>query len=48
MGTPFGPQVSALPADARQQLLARFASKLGDFAAGVTIRTVSNVARGTK
>jgi ubiquinone/menaquinone biosynthesis C-methylase UbiE len=48
LGTPFGPQVSALPADARHQLRARFASKLGDTADGVTIRTVSNVARGTK
>ena len=48
LGTPFGPQVSALPADARQQLRARFASKLGGSAGGVTVRTVSNVARGTK
>jgi hypothetical protein len=48
LGTPFGPQVSALPADTRQQLRARFASKLGDSAAAVTVRTVSNVARGTK
>lgn len=47
LGTPYGPQVSALPADTRQQLRARFASKLGDSAA-VTVRTVSNVARGTK
>jgi ubiquinone/menaquinone biosynthesis C-methylase UbiE len=48
LGTPFGPQVSALPADAQQRLRARFASKLGDLAVGVTVRTVSNVARGTK
>ncbi len=48
LGTPFGPQVSALPAEAQQQLRARFASKLGDSAAGVTARTVSNIARGTK
>ncbi len=48
LGTPFGPQVSALPAEAQQQLRARFASKLGDSAAGVTVRTVSNIARGTK
>ena len=48
LGTPFGPQVSALPAEARQQLRARFARKLGDSAAGVTVRTVSNIARGTK
>jgi hypothetical protein len=45
LGTPFGPLVSALPADAQQQLRARLASKLGD---GVIVRTVSNVARGTK
>lgn len=48
LGTPFGPLISALPADARQQLRARMASKLGDRAGGVTVRTVSNVARGTK
>jgi len=48
LGTPFGPQVSALPAEAQQQLRARFASKLGDSAAGVTVRTFSNIARGTK
>jgi ubiquinone/menaquinone biosynthesis C-methylase UbiE len=48
LGTPFGPLVSALPADAQQQLRARFAGKLGDRADGVTVRTVSNVARGTK
>ena len=48
LGTPYGPQVSALPDDARRQLLARFAGKLGDSAAGVTVRTVSNIARGTK
>jgi ubiquinone/menaquinone biosynthesis C-methylase UbiE len=48
LGTPFGPQVSALPADTLRQLRARFASKLGASAAAVTVRTVSNVARGTK
>jgi ubiquinone/menaquinone biosynthesis C-methylase UbiE len=48
LGTPFGPLVSALPADAQQQLRARLASKLGDSANGVTVRTISNVARGTK
>jgi ubiquinone/menaquinone biosynthesis C-methylase UbiE len=48
LGTPFGPLVSALPADAQQQLRARLASKLGDPADGVTVRTVSNIARGTK
>lgn len=48
LGTPYGPAVSVLPADARQQLRARFASKLGDSVGGVTIRTASNIARGTK
>jgi ubiquinone/menaquinone biosynthesis C-methylase UbiE len=48
LGTPFGPLVSALPADTQQQLRARLASKLGASADGVTVRTVSNVARGTK
>jgi hypothetical protein len=48
LGTPFGPLVSALPADAQQQLRARLASKLGDSADGVTVRTSSNIARGTK
>jgi len=48
LGTPFGPQVSALPADAQQRLRARLADKLGDRADGVTVRTVSNTARGTK
>jgi ubiquinone/menaquinone biosynthesis C-methylase UbiE len=48
LGTPFGPLVSALPADAQQQLRACLASKLGDSADGVTVRTISNVARGTK
>src|SRR5580698_4006548 len=48
LGTPFGPLVSALPADGQQQVRARLASKLGGSADGVTVRTVSNVARGTK
>ena len=48
LGTPFGPLVAALPADAQQQLRARLASMLGDSAGGVTVRTVSNIARGTK
>ena len=48
LGTPFGPLVSALPADAQQELRARLASKLGDSPDGVTVRTVSNVARATK
>src|SRR5580704_8511982 len=42
LGTPFGPLVSALPADSQQQVRARLASKLGDSANGVTVRTVSN------
>jgi len=48
LGTPFGPQVSALPAEARQQLRARLASKLGSRAHSITVHTVSNIARGTK
>jgi SAM-dependent methyltransferase len=46
LGTPYGPLVSALPADAQQQVRARLAGKLGDSADGVTVRTVSNIARG--
>ena len=48
LGTPFGPLVSALTADAQHQLRARLAGKLGDSAGGFTVRTVSNVDRGTK
>jgi SAM-dependent methyltransferase len=48
LGTPFGPVVSALPADAQQELQGRLASKLGGSAGGVTVRTASNIARGTK
>jgi ubiquinone/menaquinone biosynthesis C-methylase UbiE len=48
LGTPFGPLVSALPADTQQQLRARLASKLGSSAHGVTIRTASNIAQGIK
>jgi len=48
LGTPFGPLVSALSADAQHQLRARLAGKLGDSAGGVTVRTVSDVDRGTK
>jgi len=48
LGTPFGPLVSALSADAHHQLRARLAGKLGDSAGGVTVRTVSDVDRGTK
>jgi hypothetical protein len=48
LGTPFGPLVSALPADTQQQLRERLASALGDSTDGVTVRTVSNIAWGTK
>jgi hypothetical protein len=48
LGTPFGPMVSALPSDAQQRLRALLASKLGGSAGGVTVRTVSNIAQGTK
>jgi hypothetical protein len=48
LGPPFGPLVSALSADAQQQVRAGLASRLGDSADGVTVRTVSNLARGTK
>ena len=48
LGTPFGPLVSALPADAQQQVRARMASKLGDTADSVIVRTASNIARRTK
>ncbi len=48
LGTPFGPLVSALPADAQQQVRTRLARKLGDSAGRVTVRTVSNVAQGIK
>jgi hypothetical protein len=48
LGTPFGPLVSALPADAQQQVRASLASKLGCRADGVTVRTVSNIAQGIK
>jgi ubiquinone/menaquinone biosynthesis C-methylase UbiE len=48
LGTPFGPLVSALPADAQEQLRARLAGKLGHAAHGVTVRTASNIAQGIK
>ena len=47
LGTPYGPLVSALPADAQQQLRARLAGKLGATSRGVTVRTASNIARAT-
>jgi SAM-dependent methyltransferase len=48
LGTPFGPLVSALPAGVQQQIRARLAGKLGASAAGATVRTVSNIVRGTR
>ncbi len=48
LGTPFGALVSALPADAQEEIRARLASKLAGPADGVTIRTASNIARGVK
>jgi len=48
LGTPFGPLVSALPADAQQEIRTRLASKLPGSADGVTIRTASNIASGVK
>jgi ubiquinone/menaquinone biosynthesis C-methylase UbiE len=48
LGTPFGPLVSALPADAQEEIRARLAGKLLGSADGVTIRTASNIAYGVK
>jgi ubiquinone/menaquinone biosynthesis C-methylase UbiE len=48
LGTPFGPLVSALPADSQQQLRARLAGKLGATSRGVTVRTASNIARAIR
>ncbi len=48
LGTPFGPLVSARPADAQEQIRARLASKLPGSADGVTVRTASNIACGVK
>ena len=48
LGTPFGPLVSALPADAQEQVRVRLASKLPRSADGVTVRTASNIACGVK
>lgn len=46
-GTPFGPLVSALPAEVHEQVRARLITKLGGSRDGVTVRTASNIARGT-
>jgi ubiquinone/menaquinone biosynthesis C-methylase UbiE len=48
LGMPFGPLVSALPADEQEQIRAHLASKLPGSADGVTVRTASNIARGVK
>jgi ubiquinone/menaquinone biosynthesis C-methylase UbiE len=48
LGTPFGPLVSALPADTQQQLRARLARELGATSRGVTVRTASNIAHATR
>jgi len=48
LGTPFGPVVAALPGDAQDQVHNRLITKLGGAADGVTVRTVSNIARGVK
>ena len=47
-GTPFGPLVSALPAELQEQVRARLITKLGRSTDGVTVRTASNIARGVK
>jgi ubiquinone/menaquinone biosynthesis C-methylase UbiE len=47
-GTPFGPLVAALPADEQRRVREDLARRLGAAADGVTVRTVSNVARGVK
>ena len=50
LGTPFGPLVAAMPDDAQRRLRERLASRLGASPAadGVTVRTVSNIARGVR
>lgn len=47
-GTPFGPLVAALPAGQQRQVRDDLARRLGASTDGVTVRTVSNVARGVK
>lgn len=47
-GTPFGPLVAALSADDRERVSKILLSKLGGSADGVTVRSMSNVATGTK
>ena len=48
LGTPFGPLVSALPADAQEEIRARLASMLSGSDGEVTVRTASNIAWGVK
>jgi ubiquinone/menaquinone biosynthesis C-methylase UbiE len=50
VGTPFGPLVAAMPDDAQRRLRERLAVRLGASPAadGVTVRTVSNIARGVR
>ena len=49
LGTPFGPDVAALPAATREQVLAALAARLGRSADGtVTVPTASNIARGLR
>jgi len=47
-GTPFGPLVSAVPAQVQDQVRARLITRLGGSKDGVTVRTASNIARGVK
>ena len=48
LGTPFGPLVSALPADAQRRIRENLASRLSAAADGATVRTASNIASGVK
>jgi ubiquinone/menaquinone biosynthesis C-methylase UbiE len=47
-GTPFGPLVAAMSADDQRRVREVLLSKLGGSADGVTVRSLSNVATGTK
>jgi len=47
-GTPFGPLVSALPAEAQAQVRAWLITKLGGSGDDVTVRTASNIAQSVK
>jgi|ERR1700728_610328 SAM-dependent methyltransferase len=49
LGTPFGPRVTVLPATDQERIHTLLATKLGTSTEGpVTLRTVSNVARGIR